>query len=95
MEKNMEKSPTVFIFTTGQYSPTKKLENKEYNEHVKVNYSTSVLTWLSTFDISKQNNNSHIHINPYPAKLIYLIFQPLEVVARGSETQLQVAEKNS
>ena len=31
-------------------------------------------------------------INPYPAKLIYLNFHPLEVVGRGSETQLQVGE---
>ena len=31
-------------------------------------------------------------INPYPAKLIYLNFQPLEAVDRGSETQPQVVE---
>ena len=30
--------------------------------------------------------------NPYPAKLIYLNFQPLEVVNRGSDPQPQVVE---
>ena len=30
--------------------------------------------------------------NPYPAKLIYLNFQPREVVSRNSNPQLQVAE---
>ena len=34
-------------------------------------------------------------INSYPAKVIYLNFQPLEVVGRCSETQLQVAENYS
>ena len=31
-------------------------------------------------------------INPYPAKVIYLNFHPLEVVSRYRDTQLQVAE---
>ena len=30
--------------------------------------------------------------NPYPAKLIYLSFHPLEVVSRYSDPQLQVGE---
>ena len=30
---------------------------------------------------------------PYSAKRIYLNFQPLEVVGRGSETQFQMVEK--
>ena len=34
-------------------------------------------------------------LNPYPAKVIYLHFQPLEVVDRGSETQPQVVENDS
>ena len=32
---------------------------------------------------------------PYPAKLIYLIFHPLEVVSRCREPQLQVGENHS
>ena len=31
-------------------------------------------------------------INPYPAKLIYLNFQPLEVVSRYRDPQTQVVE---
>ena len=31
-------------------------------------------------------------VNPYPAKWIYLYFQPLEVVSRYRDPQLQVAE---
>ena len=34
-------------------------------------------------------------VNPYPAKLIYLNFQPLEVVHRYRNPQLQVAENYS
>ena len=34
-------------------------------------------------------------LNHLPAKLSYLNFHPLEVVGRGSETQLQVAENYS
>ena len=40
----------------------------------------------------------HIHlinINPYPAKLIYLNFQPLEVVSRYRDPQPQMVEKYS
>ena len=37
-------------------------------------------------------NNNEIKINPYPAKLIYLNFHPLEAVSRYSDPQLQVAE---
>ena len=33
--------------------------------------------------------------NPYPAKVIYLNFQPHEVVSRYRDTQLQVAENYS
>ena len=32
------------------------------------------------------------NITPYPAKLIYLNFQPLEVVSRYRDPQLQVVE---
>ena len=32
------------------------------------------------------------HINPYPAKKIYLTFHPLEVVSRYRDPQLQVGE---
>ena len=31
---------------------------------------------------------------PYSAQQIYLNFQPLEVVGRGSEAQFQMGEKN-
>ena len=34
-------------------------------------------------------------IDPYPAKLIYLNFQPLEVVSRHREPQPQVVENYS
>ena len=32
------------------------------------------------------------HLSPYPAQLIFLNFQPLEVVSRYRDQQLQVAE---
>ena len=32
------------------------------------------------------------HVNPHPAEVIYLNFQPLEVVSRYRDPQLQVAE---
>ena len=35
----------------------------------------------------------HSSIDPYSAKLIYLNFQPLEVVSRYRDPQPQVAEK--
>ena len=31
-------------------------------------------------------------VNPYPAKLIYLIFHPFKVVSRYRDPQLQVGE---
>ena len=34
-------------------------------------------------------------LNPYPAKLIYLNFHPLEIVSRYRDPQLQVAENYS
>ena len=34
-------------------------------------------------------------VNPYPAKLIYLNFHPLEVVSRYRDPQLRVGEKYS
>ena len=34
-------------------------------------------------------------IDPFPAKVIYLNFQPLEVVSRYRDPQLQVAENYS
>ena len=33
-----------------------------------------------------------VYANPYPAKLIYLNFQPLEAVSRYRDPQLQVGE---
>ena len=42
--------------------------------------------------VSYTNNK---RVNPYPAKLIYLNFQPLEVVSRYRDPQLQVAENYS
>ena len=49
---------------------------------------------------SVQHSVQHIHIScffitPYPAKLIYLNFQPLEVVFRYSNPQPQVVESYS
>ena len=35
------------------------------------------------------------NINPYPAKLIYLNFHPLEVVSRYHDPQLQVGKNYS
>ena len=35
------------------------------------------------------------HNNPYPARIIYLIFQPLEVVSRCRDPQPQVVENYS
>ena len=37
----------------------------------------------------------HWKVNPYPAKSIYLNFQPLEVVSCYRDPQLQVAENYS
>ena len=37
-------------------------------------------------------NCNNMTVNSYPAKFIYLHFQPLEVVSRYRDTQLQVAE---
>ena len=37
---------------------------------------------------------STIFINSYPAEVIYLNFQPLEVVSRYRDTQLQVIENS-
>ena len=34
-------------------------------------------------------------INPYPAKVIYLNFHPLEIVSRYRDPQLQVGENYS
>ena len=36
-----------------------------------------------------------LDINPYPAKLIYVNFHPLEVVSRYRDPQLQVNENYS
>ena len=33
-----------------------------------------------------------VYANPYPAKLIYLNFQPLEAVSRNRDPQLQVGK---
>ena len=37
-------------------------------------------------------NDNELDINPYPAKLIYLNFQPIEVVSRYRDPQPQVVE---
>ena len=43
--------------------------------------------------VGRYTNNKRI--NPYPAKVIYLNFQPLEVVSRYRDLQLQGAENYS
>ena len=39
-----------------------------------------------------QRHRSWFIINPYPVKFFYLNFQPLEVVSRYRDPQLEVAE---
>ena len=39
-----------------------------------------------------RGGTQYIQVDPYPAKLIYLNFQPLEVVSRYRDPQPQVAE---
>ena len=41
------------------------------------------------------NRLLHCFIVTYPAKLIYLNFQPLEVVSRYRDSQVQVGENDS
>ena len=41
------------------------------------------------------STNQGTSFNPYPAELIYLIFQPLEVVSRYRDPQPQVVENYS
>ena len=51
-----------------------------------------------TYFNQKKKIELEMKVNPYPAKLIYLNFQPLEVVSRyhgHCELQLQVAENYS
>ena len=43
----------------------------------------------------RKYNLSIIFFHPYPAKVIYLNFNSLEVVSRYRDTQLQVAENSS
>ena len=46
-------------------------------------------------DVSHYSGPGIKYVNPYPAKLIYLNFQPLEVVSRWRDTQPQVVENYS
>ena len=46
-------------------------------------------------DPGKQETLSLLFTNSYPAKLIYLNFQPLEVVSRYRDPQPQVVENYS
>ena len=48
--------------------------------------------WYSFIDLAMSIRWNDNNFNPYPAKLIYLIFQPLQVESRHRDTQLQVAE---
>ena len=54
----------------------------------------SKITVISKNKIILYNNQFH-RFNPYPAKLNYLNFQPLEVVPRYRDAQLQVSENYS
>ena len=51
--------------------------------------NTYVVALQHIYIFSVQNNMK----NPYPAKLIYLNFHPLDVVSRYRDPQLQVGEK--
>ena len=55
---------------------------------------THILPFLETI-ISSSTYHTLENFNPYPARLFYLIFYPLEVVHRHRDPQLQVAENYS
>ena len=55
-----------------------------------MNYMNHMNTLAVSYTLSCQGMSTYD-----PAKVIYLNFHPLEVVDRGSETQLQVGENNS
>ena len=48
--------------------------------------------WSSVGSMSRVCWEAIDRFNPYPAKLIYLNFQPLEVVSRYRDPQTQVVE---
>ena len=50
---------------------------------------------LYLYSALQSADQSNECVNPYPAKLIYLIFHPLENVSRYRDPQLQSAEKYS
>ena len=54
-------------------------------------------TWDRLYRIGKPGLLVKVakRVNPYPAKLIYLNFHPLEVVSRHRDPQLQVGENYS
>ena len=55
-----------------------------------------ISNWKKThFGRYSSYKNIAVRVNPYPAKLIHLNFQPLEVVSRYRDTQFQVAENYS
>ena len=63
--------------------------------HIIAAVSLAMLT-ISSFFIRKFPFHMPVHlIHPYSPKLIYLNFQPLEVVSRYRDPQLQVAENYS
>ena len=56
------------------------------------------IAWQSAYELPsyKQKPPEHcVVFNPYAAKLIYLNFQPLEVVSRYRDPQPQVVENLS
>ena len=63
---------------------------KQFNKHVRS--KPLVLKKFSHF--SEKKNDALMHkgliFDPYPSKLIYLNFKPLEVVSRYHDPQIQV-----
>ena len=53
------------------------------------------MTWVFKKNRKQLTINKHMFNNPYPAKLDYLNFHPLEVVSRYRGPPLQVAENYS
>ena len=45
--------------------------------------------------VGKSDNKAFMRVNPYPAKVIYLNYQLLEVVSRYRDPQHQVVAKYS
>ena len=54
--------------------------------------SVGLLSLIHSWSEMVSNMALSIVINPYPAKLNYLNFQPLEAASRYRDPQLQVAE---